>query len=270
MTAGQATLFVASVAAVAVAYTLGPLLPPEKRNPPTSVSSSQQSSLEFDYSAYRQETFKLNTAGAENASPLPEAVVTRFVDSMEAVIRAAFGQKETAEKQNIDSVWHTAGEKFSAILTSAPRIGKNFDNTLRLNSIYCYEKALALNAEFTDAQISLATAYMESQGSSEEVMKGVTLLRQITDKDPGNIAANLILGKYGIVSGQFDKAAQRFEKVLSVDSLNADAYLYLAQAYQSLGEKEKAISALEKCRSLVNDPDFANDITAYIEKLKNS
>lgn len=269
MTAGQVTLFVASVAVVAVAYTWGPLLPPDKKNAQATDIAATEVSNAFDYSAYRKEAFNLNTAGAEN-SPLPETVVIRFVDSMETVIRAAFEQKTIAEQQNTDSMWNAAGKKFSAILSRAPRIGKNFDNTLRVNSIYCYEKALALNAGFTDAQINLATTYMESQGSAEEVMKGVTLLKQITDKDPGNIAANLILGKYGIVSGQFDKAAQRFEQVISVDSLNADAYLYLAQAYQSLGEKEKAIHALEKCRSLINDQEFASDINAYIEKLKNS
>lgn len=270
MTAGQVTLFVASVAVVAVAYTFGPLLPPDKKNPETAGASAQGVSYEFDFEGYRQEAFKLNSPSVAGDKTLPESVVHRFVDSMEALIRDAYAQKEIALQQNTDSVWNNAGKKFSAIVESSPRIGKNFDNTLRVNSIYCYEKALELDTENTDAQINLALAYMESQGSADEVMKGVTMLRQITDKDPGNIAANLILGKYGIVSGQFDKAAQRFEKVLSVDSLNADAYLYLAQAYQSLGEKEKAIHALEKCRSLINDPDFANDITAYIEKLKNS
>jgi tetratricopeptide (TPR) repeat protein len=269
MTAGQISLLLASVAMVAVTYLFGPLLPSEKTNPEnTAAVEMPTAGSDFDFTAYREEALKIAQSGDDPIAA--EARINHFIDSMEVVIRAAITQKEAAEKTNQASDWVAAGEKFYTIATTAPSVGRNFDQVLYVNTIYCYEKALELSPADDSTQINLAVAYMEAQGSAEQVMKGVTILRQITDKDPGNISANLILGKYGIVSGQFDKAVQRFEKVLAVDSLNADAYLYLAQAYEGLGEKDKAIEMLEKCRSVVNDPDFANNIGRYIEKLKNS
>lgn len=268
MTAGQISLLLGSAALVAVTYLFGPLLPSEKTNSQQTEAVETASADTFDFIAYRTEALK--TAAAAKDPILAEDRINHFIDSMEVVIRGAFTQKEEAAKLNTAGDWAAAGDNFYNIAITAPSVGSNFDQVLYVNTIACYEKALELSPEDDSTRINLAVAYMEAQGSAEQVMKGVTILRQITDKDPGNITANLILGKYGIVSGQFDKAVQRFEKVLAVDSLNADAYLYAAQAYESLGDKGKAIEMLEKCRSVVDDPDFATNIGKYIEKLKNS
>ena len=278
MRPGQVILIVASVALVFVIYSFGPLLPPDKANPQKASVVASASESDFDFEAYKSEQLKklpadelnkfelLQTevqSAADKAGKLNEVAALLEANSLN--ILAEFTKKEAAEIANQDSVWEKAGTGLYSVAYTAdnPQLTKY----VSAQAIACYEKALELNPDNEDAKINLAVAHLEGQ---TEPMKGVTLLREITDKDPDNVTANLILGKYGIVSGQFDKAVQRFEKVLAVDSLNADAYLYLAQAYESLGEKEKAIEMLVKCRSLVGDPGFADDINKYIDKLKNS
>jgi lipopolysaccharide biosynthesis regulator YciM len=99
-------------------------------------------------------------------------------------------------------------------------------------------------------------------------MKGVTLLREITQNDSTNIPANIILGKLAIQSGQFDKAKKRLELVLSLRPDNTEAMYFLAEAYKGLGDKQKAIELFEKCKTLVKNPDFTREVDNYIKTFK--
>jgi predicted Zn-dependent protease len=132
------------------------------------------------------------------------------------------------------------------------------------NAIDAFEQVLRINPANDSARISLAECYF----GTGEAMKGVVLLKEITGKDPENKAANLLLGQQGLVSGQYDKARQRFETVLKNDPKNLEAMLGLAEALKGLGEKEKAIALLESCKKLIKNPDFAKDIDEYIKTFK--
>jgi len=276
MTASQAILVVISVALTVVTYLWAPLHSPEKKNAEQAVQTTAGS--DFDFEAYRMEELKKLSAEEsakyqalqqelETASD-KAAVLTQIASLLESNHLnqlAAFARKEAAAIANTEDTWLTSARELydNAFTADNPSLTEYMVK----ETITCYEKALELNPENTDAKISMAVAYLEGQ---TEPMKGVMLLREITDQDPDNITANLILGKYGIVSGQFDKAVQRLQKVLSVDSLNVDACLYLARAYEGMGDKAKAIETLERCKSLVNDSGFSNEISSYIERLRNS
>ncbi len=277
MTAGQVILVFASVVIVAVTYLFGPLLSPEKRNPEHAAATTAAKS-DFDFEAFKTEELKKLPAGeSEKYAQLQKELeaasdkkiklneIAALLESNNQNILASFSRKEIAALENSDTVWSSAAKQL--YVNAYTTDNQPLTQYVLSQAIACYEKALELNPENTDVKINLAVACLEGQS---EPMKGVMLLREITDKDPDNITANLILGKYGIVSGQFDKAVQRLQKVLSVDSLNVDAYLYLAEAYEGMGDKAKAIEALEKCKTVVQDSGFSNEISGYIEKLKNS
>lgn len=132
------------------------------------------------------------------------------------------------------------------------------------NAVACFEQSLKLNPDNDTVRLGLAECYF----GTGEAMKGVVLLKEITNKDPENKAANLLLGQQGLVSGQFDKARQRFETVLKNEPENLEAMLGLAEAYKGLGTKEKAIELLEKSKKLIKNPEFEKDIDAYIKTFK--
>jgi tetratricopeptide (TPR) repeat protein len=43
---------------------------------------------------------------------------------------------------------------------------------------------------------------------------------------------------------------------------------FLAEAYKNQGNKQKAIELFEKCKSIVNNPDFSKEIDQYISTFK--
>lgn len=141
--------------------------------------------------------------------------------------------------------------------------------TMQVNLVYgaryCYEKAMEIRPGDTDAQIGLATVLV--QGTNEP-MKGILMLREIVSKDPGNIKANMELGKFSMMSGQYDKAIERFAAVLQKDSLHLQSRYFLAEGYLGLKDTSNAINTLEEIIEIEKDTMVQSRIQLYINYLK--
>lgn len=124
-----------------------------------------------------------------------------------------------------------------------------------------FNRALQLDPENDSLKVNLAECYI----GTGETMQGIMLLRDVTQKHPDNIPANLILGQQGIVSGQFDKAIARFETVVKADPTNIEAMLGMAEAYKNKGDRQKAIELLEHAKQVMNNPEFSKDVDEYIK-----
>src|SRR4030095_15407641 len=132
-------------------------------------------------------------------------------------------------------------------------------------AINSYQRLQKLDSANLNYPIREAVCYIDGKG---QVMQGVAILKEVERKDPNNRDMNLILGRLAVISGQFDKAIERLERLIKMDPSNAEAYFHLAGAYQAVGRKEDAIKALEHCKSLVSDPDFSAQIDSYINQIK--
>lgn len=133
------------------------------------------------------------------------------------------------------------------------------------NAITSFERSLEINPDNDTVKMALASAYVDGTG---QPMQGIQLLLGITKEDPDNVQANLMLGQLSIRSGQNDKAISRFETVLKKDPENTEALYFLAEAYKNNGNKEKAIELLEKCKEIIDNPQFSSDIDEYINSFK--
>jgi len=127
-----------------------------------------------------------------------------------------------------------------------------------------FSAAQKLNPANETTKVGLAECLI----GTGETMQGVMLLREVTEKNPDNVPANLILGQQGIVSGQFDRAAARFEAVLRKEPENLEALLGLAEVYKNQGNKAKAIELLERSKKVMNNPEFSKDINEYIKSFR--
>ena len=162
--------------------------------------------------------------------------------------------------QRKDSLLVRAGDLYAA--TSAISNDEDMHHYLIDQSVVSYKSAVEYDSSVAN-RIKLANAYME-QGTAP--MQGVGILLNIVAKDPDNVDALLLLGQFGIVSRQYDKAIVRLEKVVSLRPQNYDAIYLLAVAYGNKGDKNKAIELLDKCTKMVDKPDRKK----IIEDYKNS
>lgn len=184
-------------------------------------------------------------------------------DSIDAHI-AAFYFKQYTEMVPTEQNYYILGTKFLGIAATDSDSSKMFYSGSMAKS--AFEKVLEMNPNNLDAKVGLATCKVELDG---EVMGGVSLLREVIEKDSNNIQAIYTLGILSMRSTQYDKAIIRFEKLVQLQPFNAEFYFYLGEAYAKHGETKKAISTYEKCKTLLNDKESKKEVEKIIEQLNN-
>lgn len=129
-----------------------------------------------------------------------------------------------------------------------------------------YTKIITENPKDYEAMANQAMTYT----ITENPMQGIKILQKILQEDEKNALAMLNLGLLAIQSNQFDKAINRFEKLLSIYPNYHEAQLYLANAYVNGNKKQKAIEILEKLQKLEGDSlsPYRESAKDYLKTLK--
>lgn len=139
-------------------------------------------------------------------------------------------------------------------------------------AITLFEKALALNPENDDLKIGLGSVYVfgkgRTGGGTEATMKGIQQLLSVVRKDSNNMKAQLVLGVGGLVSGQYEKALDRFKKVVENQPDNVEAIAYLADTYAALGNKTEAVKWYAITKKMVNDPHYSQEVDERIKTIR--
>jgi tetratricopeptide (TPR) repeat protein len=133
-------------------------------------------------------------------------------------------------------------------------------------ALQSFERALEMAPGHPELTLRIAEIYVDA---SAEPMKGITMLMELSESQPDFIPAQIALGRFALVSGQYDKAKQRLDNVLQSEPGNTEAMYFLAFAEEGLGNNQRAIALLEQCKLLVDNPNFDREMDVYIEKLKN-
>lgn len=76
--------------------------------------------------------------------------------------------------------------------------------------------------------------------TTENPMSGIQVLREIVATDPVNREALINLGLLSIQSGQFNRAVERFEKLIDMDSSDYESKLYLGVSFLETGREADA------------------------------
>lgn len=122
------------------------------------------------------------------------------------------------------------------------------------------------NPTSVEARLAQAVHLVEE---GKEPMRGIAMLQEILSEDSLNIEAHWHLAQFSVVSGQFDKAAARFETVVALDGDRRfpDAWFYLGRTYATLGDTANAISALNKYKTLSTDTAILRGVDRFIQDL---
>jgi tetratricopeptide (TPR) repeat protein len=125
------------------------------------------------------------------------------------------------------------------------------------------QKVLDENPANNSAKIKLAMTYV----SSENPMKGISMLLEVIEEDPDNEEALFNLGILSIQSGQYNKAIERFEKLLKQHPDNIQAEFYLALSLMNNGQKAKAKKLFTEIKNKSNDEQLLAAVESYLNEL---
>lgn len=279
---GKIGIVVATLGLTAALYFFGDFKGKKDVAVGEATENTPHSATNFDYQLYKQtqlqqlepvnreavERLEKQLADAANdedrVATLNELIA--LSEQLKLDMVATMYSKQIAEIKQDSAVWNKTGTYFMELYYSKPEDSGAQPFKLE-QARECFKAAVDLDTANLEYQVRLAVTYLEDQ---PQTMQGVTLLREVVAKDSTHISANLYLGRFGIVSGQFDKAVGRLTTVINHDPKNVEAHILMADAQLGLGNKNEAIKHLEQAKMLVNDPEFAQNIDDYIEKIKNS
>jgi tetratricopeptide (TPR) repeat protein len=101
-----------------------------------------------------------------------------------------------------------------------------------------YERSLRLNPGNDSSKIGLGSVYLF--GGVGGPMEGIQMIREVSESDPSNVYAQMTLGQASLISGQLDRAYERFKKVSELDPGNWKALLAIADISERKGNLEEA------------------------------
>lgn len=127
-----------------------------------------------------------------------------------------------------------------------------------------YERVLKNNPDNLNAKTNLGMAYM----SSDNPVKGISLLREVLAADPRNENALYNLGLLAVQSNQYDKAAERFRELTKINPKNVNAQFYLGVSLAQTGAKQEAREAFLAAKSVSSDPSVAASVDEQLQKLQ--
>lgn len=162
-------------------------------------------------------------------------------------------QKDTATD---DSVWLKAGLAYYAGSRMQP------DSAAYVYFLYeakkSFDRAYALREGNLDARAyrAICNIAIVSLTDRLRIMENdnVPELRRVLELDSNHVPSIYMLGLLSIESGQYDKALQRFEKLISLQPFNAEYYLLYAEVHLRMGNKQKAKEFLLKAKDLAQNP----------------
>ena len=140
-------------------------------------------------------------------------------------------------------------------------------NWLASQAKVLFDQALSINPANDSSKIGLGACYLFGN-ISDNPMQGILKIREVVEKDPGNVFGQMMLGLGSKKSCQYDKAIERFLNVLKVDPENLDAIFNLAESYDIHNEKANAIKWYEEAKKRVAIPEAKQALEKRIAELK--
>ena len=130
-----------------------------------------------------------------------------------------------------------------------------------------FERSLRINDRNDSTLVGLGACYIFGN-IAQNPMEGILKVRQVVEKDSTNIYAQMVLGQGSLLSGQYDRAIDRFEKVLALQPVNLEAILLMAEVFERKEDKANAIKWYSQALPLALNPAMKSALEKRINELK--
>ncbi len=129
-----------------------------------------------------------------------------------------------------------------------------------------FERSLKINPDNDSAKVGLGACFLFGAISATP-MEGILKIREVVEKDSGNIYAQMMLIQGSLLSGQYDKAINRLQMVNRLEPANVEAIVLLADIYDRTGDKTNAVIWYRKSLQYVKQPEARTEIEKRIKDL---
>ncbi len=186
-------------------------------------------------------------------------------DSIHLFEPYAFYTAEAAKLENSEKSLTFAARQFleSLMIEGNPAM----QHWLASNAKVLLDKALVINPNNDSTKIGIGACYMMGN-ISDNPMQGILPVREITQKNPDNMYAQLILGLGGKKSGQYEKAIERFLIIVNKKPDDLEAALHLAECYDLKGDKANAVKWYSDVKQRIPNPEAKKELENRINQLK--
>jgi predicted Zn-dependent protease len=224
------------------------------KNMVSESTSKEISALEADY----------RDANAEEKIELAQKIAQKWDDVEQSIPSAMYTEVAAKAAPSLKS-WLLTGDRFlKAFENSRDSLAQPI---MLQRANVAFTNAFKIDSTNNDAKTGLGITIVNGMGAP---MKGIAMLQEVVLNEPKNLKANMNLGMFAIKSGQFDKAIVRFNNIIANIKATPDAYFYLATAYESLGDNQKAIAAYLDSKKLAANPTLSKFIDNKVAELKKT
>jgi tetratricopeptide (TPR) repeat protein len=129
-----------------------------------------------------------------------------------------------------------------------------------------FERSLSINDKNDSTIVGLGACYIFGN-IADNPMEGILKVRQVVDKDSTNVFGQMVLGHGSMISEQYDRAIDRFGRVLAHQPENLEAILMIAEVYERKADKINAIKWYSNAIAHTNNPDLKSALEKRIEEL---
>jgi lipopolysaccharide biosynthesis regulator YciM len=126
---------------------------------------------------------------------------------------------------------------------------------------------LRINSQNDSSIVGLGACFIFGN-IADNPMEGILKVRQVAEKDSTNVFAQMVLGHGSLLSEQYDKAIDRFGKVLALQPENLEAILMMAEVYERKADKPNAIKWYSNALPFAMNPQLKTALEKRIEELK--
>ncbi len=281
MTKFQIGLLVSAVVAVVILFFAGSTVPPEKRSGSVAKDSATISNFSIqdienqviaELSPQRQQFLKGIDAAVKRGDVQQQQIdafkqrAHFYHDSINVPILHLHYLSEAALLEGNEKSLNFAGHSILEYLPFA----QNFDAQKWLAQLgkSLFEKALVLNPDNDSTIVGEGACFMFGADDGSGPMAGIMKVRSVAERDSTNMYAQYMLGLGGLMSGQLDKAVERFEKVAAAQPENVEVLFRLAELNERLERKSDAIKWYQVIRERVDRPDLRTEIENRIKTLQ--
>ena len=227
---------------------------------PRSVVSKKELTASTEGGGNKEEVISENTDASHALSPEAEKEI--------AVIKSALAKEakevgkaghsiqlakvfEKVKKYDSAGFWYESAMRYNPSMHLEFEAGSSyFEGLPFIASPSKLETGAAKVRKLLEAVPKTDKRYAEAQArsaltwvNSPQPMKGILRLRELAEANPENAFIAWQLGLLSYQSGQYEKAIDRFRKVLSLEKGNVNAWFYLSSSLLQTGRKEEASAA---------------------------